>query len=367
LSDEDVVIEFNSSNADEHVHSASVSGCSRTTKQAEVNVEESYEFNTPVEQIELAIPTRGRWTSNSSNVSEGHHKENVQLHACEPVCMEKAILNPDEFSKPKADLTNHIILCLFANKNSPEPGLDSFLKPLRNKKIPQESIKSVVIICEKEFIEKEWPIICNIPKVYVVVGSPLLWANLRAAKVMDCSVCVIVSVLPTTAGHESAIYDKEAILCSLSIQKKLKHVKKKVLIITDLRQESNVQFLDFGDEDTPDERIYKAQPFACGEAFSATMFDSVTSSVFHGPGTLYLVEDLIHSFGTSSDCQLVSKPIHGTEYVNKTYKEFYNAQLNESNVCLGISRKLSCSHRSQSFVITSACGKLAQGPYPPHG
>ena len=277
-----------------------------------------------------------------------------QHHICAPIKLDNVILNPDIFSVNKqssfilkSDIKDHIILCLFANGNSPLLGLHNFLKPLRSKHLPRDSIKPVVIVCEKAFIEKEWPILCQIPKVYLVEGSPLLWSNLRAARVTHCSVCVVLTMLGNLNGHERAIDDKETILCSLSIQKRLKKIQKKVFIITDLRQESNVQFLDFGDENKPDERVYKAQPFACGEAFSVSMFDSITSSVFHSPGTLYLVEDLI----SSSECQLVSLPVSSTSFSGRTFADFYEAMLSEGNLCLGLSRKVSSSENN-CYVIT---------------
>ncbi len=278
------------------------------------------------------------------------------LYVCRPSKLEDKILNIDILSvdfkpKSKPNIQNHIVLCLFADVNSPLLGLESFLKPLRSKHLPESSIKPVVIVCDRAFIEKEWQVIRNIPELYVVEGSPLLWANLFAANVMECSVCVVLTLLKSSIG-EPAIIDKEAILCSLGILKKLKRFNKKVVVITDLRQESNVQFLDFGDEDKPDERIYKAQPFACGEAFSTSMFDSITSSVFRGPGTLYLVEDLIHSSRTKTPCQVVSLPISDTNCAGTSYGEFYNAQLNESTLCLGLSRKLTPFSR-QSYVITA--------------
>ena len=294
------------------------------------------------------------------NDNEDELKEDgdVLVHLCNPVPLEDSILNPDllsvsdmSFRAKSESLRDHIILCLFADGNSPVLGLQNFLKPLRQKYIPQDSIKPVVIICDKAFIEKEWPIIRNFPKVYLVIGSPLLWTSLRAAKVSRCSVCVVLTSLPNSDYHDPAINDKEVILCSLSLQKKLRKLNKKVSIITDLRHESNVQFLDFGDEDTPDERIYKAQPFACGEAFSVSMFDSVTSTAFHGPGALYLVEDLIHSAKSKNVCQMISVPISNTDYSGKTYKEFYNAQLKEYSVCLGLSRRLP-SNDMQRYVIT---------------
>ena len=280
-----------------------------------------------------------------------------QLYTCEPIKLDDVILNPDILTAgrqsfiPISDIKNHIVLCLFANGNSPLLGLHNFLKPLRSKRLPRDSIKPVVIVCEKAFLEKEWPIIRKIPKVYLVEGSPLLWSNLIAARVTHCSVCIVLTQLEASSPHERPIDDKEVILCSLNIQKRLMKIERNILLITDLRLESNVQFLDFGDEDQPDERIYKAQPFACGEAFSSSMFDSITSSVFHSPGTLYLIEGLIHSSGSRSQCRVILLPIHNTGYSGKTFDNLYKNMLSEGNLCLGLSRKLTSSG-NQRYVIT---------------
>ena len=292
-----------------------------------------------------------------------------RMHICDPVLMEDAILNPcllqsvEQSSIRRASystsrLKGHIILCLFAKAKSPLLGLYNFLKPLRSKHLPLKSIKPVVIVCDKAFVEKEWPNICRFPQVYLVTGSPLLWKNLKAANVKNCSVCVVLTVHHTCSGHEQAIDDKEAILCTLSIKKHLKNIKKKVTVITDLRQESNVQFLDFGDDDQPDERIFKSQPYACGEAFSVSMFDSVTSSAFHNPGTISLVEDLIHCSEKEEDCHVVPVPIRDTGFSNKTYKEFYNAQLKKFNICLGISSELPNSNGHTYYVASCPAKNL---------
>lgn len=290
------------------------------------------------------------------------------MHVCDPVRMEDAILNPSVLLSVKetsvrasivprpSRLQDHVILCLFAKANSPLLGLYNFLKPLRSKHLPLQSIKPVVIICDREFVEKEWHNICRIPQVYLVVGSPLIWKNFKTANIKDCCVCVVLTVHHICPGHEQAIDDKEAILCTLSIKKHLKNIKKRVMVITDLRQESNVQFLDFGDDDNPDERIFESQPYACGEAFSVSMFDSVTSSAFHNPGTLSLVEDLIHSSGREEDCQVIPVLIRDTNYSGRFYNEFYIAQLKKFNICLGISRELPQSN-SQSYYVASCPAK----------
>ena len=271
--------------------------------------------------------------------------EKYNLFTCEPMKLEDAILDSDYdvISKdPKSipDLTDHIVLCVFADDKSPLLGLHNFLFPLRNKNIPKESMKPVVILSNGTFLKREWPFIRKIPEVYIVDGSPLRVQNLAAAAIESCSVCIITTML-SADSNEPAINDKEVVLCSLSIQKYLKrNATRRVQIIADLRQESNVQFLDFGDEDEPDERIYKAQPFACGEAFSVSMMDSVTSSAFHSPGTLYLVEDLIQCSGTRTSCQIVGVPLDSEEHAGKTFQDLYNLQLERNNLVLGLYRQL---------------------------
>ena len=248
------------------------------------------------------------------------------------------IIKKDPESMP--NLEDHIVLCVFADDKSPLLGLHNFLFPLRNKNIPRQSMKSVVIVSQRPFLKREWPLIRSFPEVYVVEGCPLRIQNLQAASIDSCSVCIITTML-SADSDEPAINDKEVVLCSLSIQKYLKrNATRQVQIIADLRQESNVQFLDFGDEDEPDERIYKAQPFACGEAFSVSMMDSVTSSAFHSPGTLYLVEDLIQCTGTKATCQIVGVPLNSEEYDGKTFQDLFNLQLDKNNLVLGLYRKL---------------------------
>jgi hypothetical protein len=277
------------------------------------------------------------------------------IHISKPVVLAKAIIT-DESSivmteKSHPNVKDHVVLCVFADETSPRLGLHNFLLPLRSKYMPKDKLKPVVIVSNKRFIEKEWPLIHNIPEVYVVIGYPLRWKNLEEANINECSVCIVLSMLASTTGREPAVDDKESILCSLTIKQ---HLKRKahecnVLVITDLRQESNVQFLDFGDEDEPDERIYKAQPFACGEAFSVSMLDSVTSSAFHSPGTVYLIEDLI---GKRTFSQIIPMPL--MEYQGSSFSELYNDQLKNHAICLGLYRVLPSDSQDESDYVPAS-------------
>ena len=281
--------------------------------------------------------------------------EQLNIYLREPQKLREAIIANESAivtTSPRPDIKDHVVLCAFADETSPLLGLHNFLLPLRSKYMPKDQLKPVVIVSNKRFIEREWPLIRKIPDVYIVIGSPLRWQNLEEANINECSVCIILSILSSTSSHELAINDKEPILCSLSIQQQLrKTAKRNVLIITDLTVESNVQFLDFNDEDEPDERIYKAQPFACGEAFSVSMFDSVTSSAFHSPGTLYLIEDLI-TCRRSVNSRVVLVSI--TDYAGKTFSKLYNDQLERHTVCLGLFRQLPPSKHDDNFLLLNS-------------
>lgn len=51
------------------------------------------------------------------------------------------------------------------------------------------------------------------------------------------------------------------------------------LFLTELVNDSNVQFLDQDDDDDPDTELYLTQPFACGTAFAVSVLDSLMSTV----------------------------------------------------------------------------------------
>ncbi|CAG5905373.1 unnamed protein product [Menidia menidia] len=52
-----------------------------------------------------------------------------------------------------------------------------------------------------------------------------------------------------------------------------------IQMITELVNDSNVQFLDQDDDDDPDTELYLTQPFACGTAFAVSVLDSLMSAV----------------------------------------------------------------------------------------
>lgn len=140
-------------------------------------------------------------------------------------------------------------------------------------------------------------------------GSPLSRADLRAVNVNLCDMCVILSA-KVPSNDDPTLADKEAILASLNIkamtfddtigvlnsnmnmsdtlsplgspivlQRKGSVYGANVPMITELVNDSNVQFLDQDDDDDPDTELYLTQPFACGTAFAVSVLDSLMSTV----------------------------------------------------------------------------------------
>ena len=89
---------------------------------------------------------------------------------------------------PPTALRNHIVLCVFATKDSTTIGLSCFVTPL------QTSSHSIVIITDPTYMAKEWSTMSSHSHIYCVPGSPLDWDCLKKARIAFSSVCVVLSV-----------------------------------------------------------------------------------------------------------------------------------------------------------------------------
>ncbi|XP_055758847.1 calcium-activated potassium channel subunit alpha-1-like isoform X3 [Salvelinus fontinalis] len=79
-------------------------------------------------------------------------------------------------------------------------------------------------------------------------------------------------------------------LVSFSQEKKLGI---NIQMITELVNDSNVQFLDQDDDDDPDTELYLTQPFACGTAFAVSVLDSLMSATYFNDNILTLIRTLV--------------------------------------------------------------------------
>lgn len=279
------------------------------------------------------------------------------FHLTAPQCMKDCLI-----TKGTGQLTDHVLLCVFADKSSSALHLNNFLEPLRRTSIAERDLMHVTIVANEKFLEKEWSCISRFPQLSVLPGSPLEWETLSIAGVESCSVCVILTASKKGEElEEAAMKDKEAILCSLMIHNHHKQggsTIKPPLILTDLIEESNVQFLDIEDVDSEDGRIFIAQPFACGEAFAASLFDSITSSTFHSPGTLLLVEQLIsvaHHEHCSTRSSINFVPLSQLPSYNTllTFEELYTHMLNQHKTPVAISRLINPPPSVERYIVTA--------------
>ena len=286
-----------------------------------------------------------------------------EFHLCDKQPMQECLVD-----SKGSDLCGHILLCVFADDKSSALYLRNFLEPLRRNTMAEDKLLPVTIIANNNFLEKEWPCINCFPKLTVLPGSPLDWNNLSLARVETCRVCVILTASKKGEKHEEpAMWDKEAILCSLMIHNHHKQIDSAVqppLVITDLIEESNVQFLDIEDKDEADGRIYISQPFACGEAFAASLFDSITSSTFRSAGILFLVEQLISSSRnehcyTQSSINFTPLSELQTAATRSSFKELYCYMLTKKKTPVAISRLVNPPPSEGGSTVTAIVPILA--------
>ena len=292
-------------------------------------------------------------------------KPDVQLqYLCATTCMADSdtinspqfyMLQPQQLSTciltDYQVLRNHIILCVFALDYSAKLGLHNFVAPLRSKNIPSSELKPIVIVSHGPFIEKEWLDLCSFPLLYIIHGSPLDWKCLSKASIQQCSSCFLVTAPASSYILDHGLHDKEAILCSLSLQKKLQNSS--VLVVTDLVQDSNVQFLDFSDEDTEGE-LYQSEPFAWGNAFAASVFNSVTTTAYHRPGTIELISTLISPKHDDSSRILPIRLNYGSY---DQFSELYVHLLEQQVICIALYRQCP-QNPMKSYVITNPAKDL---------
>merc|ERR1719225_1824494 len=114
-------------------------------------------------------------------------------------------------------LNGHVVVCLFADPDSPLIGLRNLVMPLRASNFHYHELKHVVIVGAVEYLRREWKTLQNLPKISVLNGSPLSRADLRAVNVNLCDMCVILSA-KVPSNEDPTLADKEASLASLNIK-----------------------------------------------------------------------------------------------------------------------------------------------------
>lgn len=88
------------------------------------------------------------------------------FHWCPARAIEDVILDRDQASMTL--LSGHVVICLFADKDSPLIGLRNFVMPLRASNFHYHELKHVVIVGEVEYMRREWKTMYNLPKVSIL-------------------------------------------------------------------------------------------------------------------------------------------------------------------------------------------------------
>ncbi|XP_058841026.1 calcium-activated potassium channel subunit alpha-1a-like isoform X5 [Acipenser ruthenus] len=274
----------------------------------------------------LHVPGNEQIENMDANVKK--YDSTGMFHWCPSKDIEKAILTRSEAAMTV--LSGHVVVCIFGDVKSALVGLRNLVMPLRASNFHYHELKPIVFVGSLEYLRREWETLLNFPKVSILPGTPLSRADLRAVNINLCDMCVILSANQNNID-DASLQDKECILASLNIKSMLFDDSIGVLqansqgftppgmdrfspdnspvhglgqqtpittganipIITELVNDSNVQFLDQDDDDDPDTELYLTQPFACGTAFAVSVLDSLMSATYFNDNILTLIRTLV--------------------------------------------------------------------------
>ncbi|XP_013138750.1 PREDICTED: calcium-activated potassium channel slowpoke [Papilio polytes] len=183
-------------------------------------------------------------------------------------------------------LNGHVVVCLFADPDSPLIGLRNLVMPLRASNFHYHELKHVVIVGSVDYIRREWKMLQNLPKISVLNVS-------YTANVIQLN-------------ENSAPFWRESTPQS-SVNALLywyRFINITIVPVAELVNDSNVQFLDQDDDDDPDTELYLTQPFACGTAFAVSVLDSLMSTTYFNQNALTLIRSLITG-GATPELELI--------------------------------------------------------------
>ncbi|XP_055026780.1 calcium-activated potassium channel subunit alpha-1a isoform X18 [Misgurnus anguillicaudatus] len=274
----------------------------------------------------LLVPGNEQVENMDANVKR--YDSTGMFHWCPSKEIEKVILTRSEASMTV--LSGHVVVCIFGDVTSALVGLRNLVMPLRASNFHYHELKPIVFVGSLDYLRREWETLHNFPKVSILPGTPLSRADLRAVNINLCDMCVILSANQNNID-DASLQDKECILASLNIKSMQFDDSIGVLqansqgftppgmdrsspenspvhglvrqasvttgsnipIITELVNDSNVQFLDQDDDDDPDTELYLTQPFACGTAFAISVLDSLMSATYFNDNILTLIRTLV--------------------------------------------------------------------------
>ena len=83
--------------------------------------------------------------------------------------LKKTFLLPQDRNQAAMTVLNgHVVVCLFADPDSPLIGLRNLVMPLRASNFHYHELKHVVIVGAVEYLRREWDNLQNFPKISVL-------------------------------------------------------------------------------------------------------------------------------------------------------------------------------------------------------
>ncbi|KAG1674899.1 Calcium-activated potassium channel slo-1 [Nymphon striatum] len=212
------------------------------------------------------------------------------FHWCAARPIEETILDRNQAAMTV--LNGHVVVCLFADPDSPLIGIRNLVMPLRASNFHYHELKHVVIVGSVDYLRREWKSLQNLPKISIMNGSPLSRADLRSVNVNLCDMYSQLQEAFTPLGSPVVLQRRGSVYGA------------NVPMITELVNDMNVQFLDQDDDDDPDTELYLTQPFACGTAFAVSVLDSLMSTTYFNQNALTLIRTLITG-GATPELELI--------------------------------------------------------------
>ena len=83
-------------------------------------------------------------------------------------------------------LNGHVVVCLFADPDSPLIGLRNLVMPLRASNFYYHELKHVVIVGAVDYIRREWKTLQNLPKISVLNVSFLMLKDISEKFLIEC-------------------------------------------------------------------------------------------------------------------------------------------------------------------------------------
>lgn len=88
------------------------------------------------------------------------------FHWCQSRGIEECILDRNQAAMTV--LNGHVVVCLFADPDSPLIGLRNLVMPLRASNFHYHELKHVVIVGSVDYIRREWKMLQNLPKISIL-------------------------------------------------------------------------------------------------------------------------------------------------------------------------------------------------------